>query len=151
MILMGQVRQGEYKDLAVTGELTVQGSVSGRIEVHESAHLVVQGSISGSLHVATDAVVTIHGSASGEVSTNDGLILIAGMTTWDMNHIPGRVAVAVGTLVAPEGQTTLSIRPDGTLASPPDSIDVRTTSDDYCYFDRGLQQFVPLKDLPAGN
>ena len=151
MILMGQTQQGEYKDLVVIGELTVQGSVSGRIDVQDGAHLVVQGSISGMLHVAADAIVNIQGLASGEVSINDGLILIAGMTTWGMGNIPGRVAVAVGTLVAPEGHTPLVIRPDGTLASPPDSIDVRTAPDEYCYFDHELQQFVPLKNLPVGD
>ncbi|MBU2698809.1 polymer-forming cytoskeletal protein [Pimelobacter sp. 30-1] len=148
-------KQGEFVGpYEVSGDETIQGRISGPVTVRTGAHLVVQGMIDGPVEVESDAALTVQGLFSAQVVANDGLILIAGMTTtkpW-RDAPGGRYALARGTLIQ-SGRSNLMLRHDGLLeeltAGPAGEVDIdqRAASvSDYLYFDAAEDRFVRLDE-----
>lgn len=123
---------------------TVQGALTAGAEVASRVQLLVQGAIAGNVVVNHGGILNVQGSFNGDILRNDGVILIAGTTSRDPSAIPGKVAVAVGSLVwTRSGQMYLGR--DGLLHQVTDGLELTCDGSDFYYFDKSDGAYRRLK------
>ncbi|MGY2876359.1 hypothetical protein ACVW00_003549 [Marmoricola sp. URHA0025 HA25] len=148
-----KTKQGEFVGpYEATEDHTVQGRLTGAVTVRSGACLVVQGLIDGTVEVEADAVLNVQGLFSAQVAANEGLIMIAGMTTempWT-GSLGGRYAVAEGTLIQVRGEN-YSLGRDGAfedlVVGPDGKVNIdqsASAASNYLAFDHQEERFVRL-------
>ena len=133
---------GVDETLDLADQLTVNGSVTGPVHVHDGGHLIVNGMLSGDVRIDEGSFVTVNGQFAAEVMANNGLIIVSGLLATKPSDISGRLAVAIDSNVV--GQRLM---PDGSLAEPGvGDQKFETHADQLCAWDEG--RFVPM---PLGS
>ncbi|MBB3041201.1 hypothetical protein [Nocardioides soli] len=137
---------GEFENLDVTRSVTVNGGVRGAT-IHGGAALTVNGAFAGRLVVEDDAVLSVNGAFEpGDVS-NDGVIMVAGVTGVAFSQLDdmGTFAVAVGSLV----EHSKVVHEDGSLESFVRGGDLTVDSNRLCIWVSEQRRFVPQAQMQA--
>jgi hypothetical protein len=139
-----RVVSGEFREpLDVADELTVNGSVSGPVHVHDGGHLIVNGYLSArDIRLGEESFVTVNGEFDGRVTSNEGLLLVAGHLAVKPATIPGRFVVAIDSMVG----ANMRLLPDGSLTriSQTGSQNFNPTQGVVCVWKHDEGRFQPL-------
>jgi len=103
--------------LEVTEDLTVEGSLDEGAKVASGCTLFVSGSLSGKLQIGESARVIVFGLFDAMAENNRGILFIAGALATPIEIVPGEVLVAAITSVAVADRTAL-VDNSGQLVSP---------------------------------
>ncbi len=118
---MRRTLTGNFEDLDVDGEQTVNGAVTGA-RVGRGAGLTVNGSFAGDAVVEQGGILVVQGSLTPASIWNEGLLMLAGITSMPLSEFvdsrpSGRVAAAPGSIfgsqVLEADGSLRPVRPDG--------------------------------------
>jgi hypothetical protein len=147
---MNQTHVGQFSDLMVTGELTVNGTVTGAHIPAESS-LTVNGVVNGAITVDEDGVLMVMGTFVPESTSNAGLILVAGMASVTREDLAtlGRFGVSPGSMVLDR----FALDPDGQLRelTPGSKTTLDVAENDWCIWIEHEERFIPLDEIKAAG
>ncbi len=141
-----KIDTGQFAELVVAAERTVQGVVAGAT-VESGAGLTAQGTVTGNITVRTDGVLVVQGVFAPDAVDNAGIIMASGVVQVPRARFSsmGNFCIAPGSII--NGETIL--RTDGTEApvETADGQSLTVSADSWCAWVPSEHRFITEAEL----